>query len=338
MPHTLGPGFTAFVRRAAFATILTLSLLAAPLVVAQAQEPSKVPRVGVIGETSSTDPFLAAFRQGMRELGYTEGRSIVIEYRYAHGVVDRFPDLTAELIRLKVDVLVVGGSLAARAAKAQTTTIPIVFTLAGDPVGSGLVASLARPGGNATGLSSIISELGGKQLELLKAAVPQASRVTVLYNPVNLVGRSTLNGAREAARALAVELQVLEVRQPNELASAFLALTAWRAGALLALSDPVFGNELTHLSKLAAEHRLPAAYARREFAEAGGLMAYGPSYTDIYRRAATYVDKILKGAKPADLPVERPTRFELVINLKTAKALGLTIPQSVLGRADEIIQ
>jgi putative ABC transport system substrate-binding protein len=187
-------------------------------------------------------------------------------------------------------------------------------------------------------MSNLVPELSGKQLELLKAAVPQVSRVTVLYNPVNPVAESTLNGAREAARALAVELQVLEVRQPNELANAFSALAAWRAGALLALSDPVFGSDLAQLSKRAAKNRLPAMYASRRFAEAGGLLAYGPNYSDNYRRAATYVDKILKGTKPADLPVEQPTKFELVINLKTAKALGLTIPQSLLARADEVLQ
>jgi putative ABC transport system substrate-binding protein len=322
---------------AIFVVALALSIVAAPLD-ADAQQAGKVPRVGVIGETSPTDSFLVAFRQGLRELGYIEGRSIVIEYRYAHGALDQAPKLAAELIRLEVDVLMVGGTIAAQSAKALTTTVPIVFALAGDPVGSGLVASLARPGGNATGMSNLVPELSGKQLELLKAAVPQVSRVTVLYNPVNPVAGSTLNGAREAARALAVELQVLEVRQPNELANAFSALAAWRAGALLALSDPVFGSDLAQLSKRAAKNRLPAMYASRRFAEAGGLLAYGPNYSDNYRRAATYVDKILKGTKPADLPVEQPTKFELVINLKTAKALGLTIPQSLLARADEVLQ
>jgi len=216
---------------------LILSLLVAPLA-AHAQPPSQVPRVGVLGERSPTDPFLAAFRQGMRELGYTEGQSIVIEDRYTHGVLDRVPTLAAELLRLKVDVLVVGGTVAAQSAKALTTTVPIVFTRSGDPVGSGLVASLARPGGNATGLSTRVSGLSGKQIEILKTAVPQVSRVAVLYNPVNPSARPALDEMREAARALAVELHVLEVRQPNELASAFSALTAWRAEALLAISEP----------------------------------------------------------------------------------------------------
>jgi len=274
----------------------------------------------------------------MRELGYTEGQSIVIEYRYTHGVVDQIPTLVAELLRLGVDVLVVAGTVAAQSAKALTTTVPIVFTIPGDPVGSGLVASLARPGGNATGLSSRVSGLSGKQLELLKTAVPQVSRVAVLYNPVNPSARAALDDMLEAARALAVELHVLEVRQPHALASVFAALTAWRAEAVLAFSDPVLGNELAQLAQLAAEHHLPAMYLRREFVEVGGLLAYGVSFADNYRRAATYVDKILKGAKPADLPVEQPIKFELVLNLKTAKALGITFPPTLLIQADEVIQ
>jgi putative ABC transport system substrate-binding protein len=325
--------------RRAFISGASFVLLAAPLA-AEAQQVGKVPRIGVIRERSPTDRFLEAFRQGLRELGYAEGRRIVIEYRYAHGVVDRFSDLAAELIRLKVDVLLVGGTSAARSAKAQTTTVPIVFAVAGDPVGSGLVASLARPGGNVTGITalSVNSALSGKQFELLKAAVPQVSRVAVLYNPANPAAGSALDGTREVARALAVELQALEVRRPNQLESAFSTLTAWRAGALLAFSDPVFGSDLVQLSKLAAKNRLPAMYARREFAEAGGLLAYGASFSDNYRLAAVYVDKILKGAKPADLPVEQPTKFELIINMKTARTLGLTIPQSLLLRADQVIE
>jgi putative tryptophan/tyrosine transport system substrate-binding protein len=312
--------------------------VAAPIA-AGAQQVGKVPRIGVLGEKSPADPFLAAFRQGLRELGYTEGQNIVVEYRYANGTVDRFPELAAELIRLKVDVLVVGGAAAARAAKAKTKTVPIVFALPGDPVGSGLVASLNRPGGNATGTSTLLPELSRKQLELLKAAVPRVSRVTVLHNSAGRpVAGLALDATREAARALAVELQVLEVRAPNELVSAFAAARAQHADALLALSDPVLGNKLAQLAELAAKHRLPAIYVRREFAEAGGLLAYGPSFLDNYRRAATYVDKILKGAKPADLPVEQPTKVELVINLKTAKALGLTIPPSLLARADQVIE
>ena len=301
--------------------LLGFAALIGPLT-AKAQPARKVPRIGLIGEHSTGHPFLTAFRQGLRELGYIEGESVVIEYRYLHGVPDRAPALVAELIRLNVDVLVIGGAVSALAAKAQTTTVPIVFTTVGNPVGSGLVASLARPGGNATGLSVLVSpELTGKHLELLKTAVPKVSRVTVLYNPVNPITPPALDGAREAARVLAVELQVVEVRQRNELARAFSALTAWRAGAVLAIGDPVFGNELVQLSKLAAKNHLPAIYNRREFADGGDLLAYGPSFSDNWRRSATYVDKILKGAKPADLPVEQPTTLELVINLKTAKAV-----------------
>ncbi len=322
--------------RRAFIAAMTGGLLAAPLT-SKAQLAGKVPRIGVLGEQAPIDPSVAAFRQGLRELGYTEGQNIVIEYRYAHGVIDRFPKLAAELIGLKVDVLVVGGTAAAQSAKAATTAVPIVFVLPGDPVGSGLVASLARPGGNATGTSTVLTELSRKHLELLKAVVPRLSRVTVLYNPGTISG-TALKAAREAAHALAVELQVLEVRRPNELTSAFSVLTARRPDALLAMSDPVFGAELTQLANLAAMNRLPAIYGRKEFAEAGGLMAYGPNFPENYRRAATYVDRILKGATPADLPVEQPSKFELVINLKTAKALGLTIPQSLLLRADQVIE
>jgi putative ABC transport system substrate-binding protein len=316
---------------------LALGLLVTPLA-AEAQQPKKVPRVGVLEERSPTNPFLTVFRQGLRELGYTEGQNIVLEYRYAHGGVDQFPTLAAELLRLDIDVLVVEGTVAAQSAQALTTTVPIVFIVPGDPVGTRLVASLTRPGGNATGLSSFHSELSGKYVELLKTVVPQASRISVLYNPGNPSGRLALDGGREAAQALAVELQIVEVRQPHDLASAFAALTAWRAEALYAISDPVFGPRLAELAQLAATHHLPAIYVRREFAEVGGLLAYGPSWADNFRRAATYVDKILKGAKPADLPVEQPMKFELVINLKTARALGLTIPPSLLLLADEVIQ
>src|SRR6266487_3437444 len=269
--------------------ILILGLLVAPLA-AHAQQPAKVPRVGVLWERTPTDPFIAAFRQGLRELGYTEGQSIGIEERYAYGVVDRYPALMAELLDLNIDVLVVAGTNAAQAAKARTST------------------------------------------------VPQVSRVTVLYNAVNPVNRLALQEAREAARSLAMELQALEVRQGNDLASAFAALTAWRAEAVLAFPGPPFATELAHLAQLAAAHRVPAMFIRKEFVEVGGLLAYGPSYADNFRRAATYVDKILKGAKPADLPVEQPMKYELVINLKTTQALGLTMPPTFLFQADEVIQ
>jgi putative ABC transport system substrate-binding protein len=233
---------------------------------------------------------------------------------------------------------VVDGTPTTAVAKAATTTIPIVFTLAGDPVGTGLVASLARPGGNVTGLSNLTGELSGKQLQLLKEAIPPLTRVAILYNPINPATAAMLSRAKEAARALAVEVQPVEVREPGELASTFSAMSTGRAGAFLALADAVLTAQRGRLLDLAARNRLPAMYATRDWAEGGGLMAYGPSFADNFRRAATFVDKILKGARPADLPVEQPTKFELVINLKTAKALGLTIPQSVLLRADEVIQ
>ena len=318
--------------------LIGLAVLAAPSIAIAQQPAAKVPRIGVIGDQSPKEPRIEAFRQGLRELGYIEGKNIVIEYRYAYGVVDRFAELTAELLALKVDVLVVGGAVTAHTAKNQTTTVPIIFAIAGDPVGTGLVTSLSRPGGNVTGLSALITETSSKQLELLKAIAPKISRVAILINPVNSGSRLAVTRTREAARALALDVQVVEVRRRNELASAFAALTAWRAGAVLVVPDPMFGNELIEISRLAATYQLPAIYNRREFAEAGGLLAYGPSYSDNYRRAATYVDKILRGAKPADLPVEQPTRFELVINLKTAKLFGITIPQSVLVRADEVIE
>jgi putative ABC transport system substrate-binding protein len=323
--------------RRTFLGLATGALLAAPLAT-EGQQAGRVPRIGVLGDHWPGHPFIAAFRQEMLELGYTEGRNIAIEYRYAHGVADHFRALAAELINLKVDVLVVGGTPGAQAAKARTGTVPIVFALAGDPVGTGLVVSLAHPGTNCTGISVFHPEMSAKDLELLKTAVPQVSRVAILYNPLNPVSRPALDRVREAARVLSLELQLVEVRRPDQLANALSSVTASRAGALLAISDPLFGNALTDLAVLTARNRLPAIYNRKEFAEAGGLMAHGPSFSENYRRAAAYVDKILKGAKPADLPIEQPTKFELVINLKTAKALGLTIPQALLQRADQVIE
>jgi putative tryptophan/tyrosine transport system substrate-binding protein len=306
--------------------------------VTEAQAADKVPRIGVIGEFFPTHPFVAAFRQGLRELGYIEGESIVVEYRHAHGALDQVTNFAAELVRLKVDILVVGGTESAQLARAQTTTVPIVFATSGDPVASGLVATLGRPGGNATGLSILSPELSGKQLELLRAVVPKVPRVAVLYNPANPATGSLQDATRNAAGTLGVEPQFFEVHRPSELPNAFSALTRWRAGALLVLPDPVLGGELARIAKLAAAHRLPAMYVRREFTEVGGLLAYGPSFPDNYRRAAAYVDKILKGAKPADLPVQQPTKFEFVINIKAAKALGLNVPPSLLAQADAIIE
>jgi putative ABC transport system substrate-binding protein len=315
-------------------------LLAAPLA-ADAQQARKVPRIGFLGARapSESSPLIDAFRQGLRELGWVEGQNIVIDYRFAEGRLDRLPDLAAELVRLKVDIIVAHPTAGAVAAKNATGTIPIVMISVGDPIGLGLIASFARPGRNATGLSySAGLEIVGKQLELLKETVPKVRRVAILSNPANPSRPGAIKEVNLAARSLGVQLQILEARGPNEFDGAFAAMTTERVGALLVMLDAMFSLHRTRLADLAARSRLPAAYGSRESVEAGGLMSYGPSQRDLFRRSATYVDKILKGAKPADLPVEQPTKFELVINLKTAKALGLTIPQSVLGRADEVIQ
>ena len=326
-------------RRVGLVVALALSILSAP-VSANAQQRGKVPRIGYLGSSSpSAVPHLVdAFRQGLRDLGYVEGQNIAIEYRWAEGRLERLPNLAADLVRLKVDVIFGSNTPGTVAAKKATTTIPIVMAVVGDPVGSGLVASLGRPGGNVTGLSSLAVELGPKQLQLLKQAVPRVSRVAVLSNPATQSHVLALKEVEVAARSLGVQLQILEARGSEEFDRAFAAMTRERASALLVLSDPVFLVYRTRLADLAAKSRLPAMYGLREHAEAGGLMAYAANYADLYRRAATYVDKILKGAKPGDLPVEQPTKFELVINLKAAKTLGLTIPQSVLIRADQVIQ
>src|SRR5438105_7885867 len=311
---------------------LTLSLLAAPLA-ADAQQAGKVPRIGFLWVTSSSDrpSHLDAFRQRLRELGWVEGQNIVIDYRYAEGRVDRLPDLAAELVRLKVDLVVASaGTQAATAAKNATETIPIVMIYVRDPVGTGLIASLARPGGNVTGVSGSAGlEMFAKQLELLKEAVPKIRRVAILSNPDNAYRQPAIRQVNVAARSLGVQLQLLEARGPNEFDGAFAAMAKERVGALLVLSDAIFGSHRTRLADLAARSRLPAAFGVRDDVEAGGLMSYGPSFLDFYRRSAAYVDKILKGAKPADLPVEQPTKFELVINLKAAKALGLEVPPTL---------
>jgi len=282
-----------------------------------------------------------AFLQGLRDLGYVEGRNIVIEYRDAERKLERLPALAAELVALKVDVIVASGTLAALAAKQATRTLPIVFSPAGDPVGSGLVTSLARPGGNVTGLSAFAPELVGKRLELLKQAVPGVSRVAVLWQPGAFGERTEkdiLKRAEVAGRDLHLPLQFVEARGPADFARAFSDMSIARADALTVLASNMFVSERRRLVDLAAAKRLPAVYSARELVDAGGLMSYGANLADLNRRAATYVDRILKGTKPADLPVEQPAKFELILNLKTAKALGLTIPQSVLGRADEVIQ
>jgi putative tryptophan/tyrosine transport system substrate-binding protein len=315
-------------------------LFAAPLA-AEAQQAAKVARIGYLGGNRASSPHMhEAFLQGLRDLGYVEGRNVVIEYRDAEGKLERLPALAAELVALKVDVIVAANTRAALAAKQATRTLPIVFANASDPIASGLVTSLARPGGNVTGLSLLAPELAGKCMELLTQAVPGVSRVAFLWQPGGLPGaeRDMLKEADVAARALGVRLQVVEARGPADFDRAFSDMTKARAGALTMLANTMFLIERRRLVDLAAKNRLPTVYSLREFVDAGGLMAYGANVADLYRRAGTLVDKILKGTKPADLPVEQPTKFELVINLKTAKALGLTIPQSVLGRADEVIQ
>ena len=321
--------------------VLAIGILAAPLA-ADAQQAGRVFRIGYLGNAPPTTPetsrVLGAFRQGLRDLGYVEGQNLAIEWRFVEGRLERFPDFAAELVRFKIDLIVTATSPGIRAAKEATSTIPIVMAVAGDPVGDGFVASLARPGGNITGLTSLSTELGAKQLELLKQAVPKVSRVAVLSNPANQLRAPQLQVAEMAARSLGVQLHILEARGPNEFESAFASMTRKRAGALLVLTDPLFFLHRTRIADLAAKSRLPAVYALREHVEAGGLMAYGASLSDLFRRAATYLDKILKGAKPSDLPVEQATKFELVVNLKTARALGLTIPQLILIRADEVIQ
>jgi putative ABC transport system substrate-binding protein len=327
-------------KKAGLSSILVAVVLLAVGLSVEAHQAKKVPRVGVLWLYSPAiaSPFAEAFRQGLRELGYVEGKNIVIEYRHAEGKYDRLPSLAAELVRLNVDIIVTASTQAAQAGQQATRSIPIVMTVVSDPVESGLVGSLARPGGNVTGLSLMHPELSGKRLELLKEVVPKLSRVAVLSNLSNPIIPPLLRETEAAARAVGVQLQVVEVRGPIELDSAFGAMTRDRAGALVVLPDGIFQNERRRIAALAAKGRLPTMYAWREAVDDGGLMAYGASVPDILRRAATYVDKILKGTKPADLPVEQPLKFELVINLKTAKQIGLTVPQSVLYRADKVIR
>jgi len=329
--------------RRAFISGVTLSLLAAPFA-AEAQQPAKVTRIGFLATTNlATNPHLQeAFLQGLRDLGYVEGRNVVIEYRDAEGKLERLPALAAELVALKVDVIVAPGTPQALAAKQATRTVPIVFAVAGDPVGSGLVTSLARPGGNVTGLSSVTSDLVGKCLEQLTQVVPGVSRVAVLWQPGGFGERAEKDmqkAAEVAGRTLGVRLQFVEARRPADIDRAFSEMTRARAGALTVLGGgTMLFAERRRLVDLAAKNRLPAVYPWKDFVDAGGLLSYGANFPDLYRRAATYVDKILKGAQPGDLPIEQPTKFDLVINLKTAKALGLTIPPSLLQRADQVIE
>lgn len=315
-----------------------LVMLAIGTLPAGAQQPTKVPRIGVlISGSPTTHRFMAdAFRQDLRELGHIEGQNISLEYRWAEGKLDRLPDLAAELVRLKVDVIVVGGTTAVRAAKQATGTIPIVVFGAGNLVGAGLVASLARPGGNITGTHDLSPELSSKRLELLKETVPKLSRVAVLWNPTS--SARALREIEAAARTFGMQLQVLEVRTPDEFQGAYAAMIRQRADALVIVMDSFTLFHRRKLVDLSVKSRLPMVCEASEFASDGCLIAYGPDRLDAIRKAAGFVDRILKGAKPADLPIDQPTKFHLVINLKTAKALGVTIPQSLLARADHVIQ
>jgi len=325
--------------RRTFMAMLTGGIVVSPLAV-EAQQAGKVYRVGFLGNSSAAleANLVGPFREGLRELGYVEGRNIVIEYRWAEGKYERFPALIAELAALNVDVIVTAGTPAALAVKRTTPSIPLVMAAVGDPIGVGLVASLARPGGNVTGLSAIAPELEGKRLELLREVVPKLSHIAVLWNPDNPFHAGSLKETQAAAQVLGIKAQLVGVRISEEFPAAFAAIVRERPGALLVLADRIFLHNRARIVDFGAKHRLPGVYPYRELVEAGGLMSFGPSYPGMHRRAAHYVDKILKGSKPADLPVEQPATFELIINLKAAKALGLTIPQSLLLRADEVIQ
>jgi putative ABC transport system substrate-binding protein len=321
-------------------TVFTLcAILFALCSSVQAQQQTTIPRIGYLGgATGSAEARIEALRQGLRELGYVEGKNIVIEWRYAEGKPDRERALAAELVRLKVDVIVTVGSTATRAAKEATSTIPIVMTQDPDPIGNGFVASLARPGGNITGLSNVNRELSGKRLELLKEVIPGLSRVAVFGTSTFPGTAQNLKETELVAGALRIQLQYLDVLDPKDIETAFRGASKGRAEAVLVLGGSVLNPQRARVVELAAKRRLPTIYGIRESVEAGGLMSYGPSGNDLTRRAATYVDKILKGAKPAELPVEQPTKFEFIINLKAAKQIGLTIPPNVLARADKVIR
>jgi putative ABC transport system substrate-binding protein len=319
---------------------LTLGTLTAPLT-AGAQQAAKVPRIGVLhpGTPAGSSHLFEAFKQGLREHGYVEGRSIILERRYGEARAERISELAAELVRIKVDLIVTSTDVGIAAVKQQTQTIPIVMANSTDPVGTGFVASLARPGGNVTGFSMMVPELSAKRLELLKEVAPGLSRVAIIWNPEVRGGVLDYKETEAAARSLRLQLQSVEVSRADDFNRAFSAVASGRAEALIVsvLNPPAFANR-DQIVSFAQRNRLPSMYGLKEFADAGGLMAYGPNAAELWRRAATYVDKILKGAKPGELSVEQPNKFELVINLKTAKALGLTIPQSLLRRADHVIQ
>ena len=326
-------------QRREFITVIGAAVAAGPFL-AQAQQPAKVPRIGFLGNSTAAleSNLVGAFREGLRDLGYEEGRNIVIEYRWAEGVYGRFPVLIAELVALKVDAIVTAGTPASVAVKNATTTIPLVMVAVGDPVATGLVASLARPGGNITGLTSMSVEMEGKRLELLREVSPKISHIAVLWNAASPIQVIEEEEVRAAAQVLGMKMLTLGVRTREQIDEALAAIMRERPDALLVLADRLFLHHRTRIMDFAAQEHLPGVHAYRELVEAGGLMSYGPSYADMHRRAATYVDKILKGAKPGDLPVERPTKFELVVNLRAARALGLAIPPAVILRADELIE
>ena len=324
-------------RRREFITLLGGAAVTWPLAT-RAQQSEKNPRIGYLSP-SAMQPRDEAFRQRLQELGYVEGKNIVIEYRFAEGKFDRLPALAEELVRLEVDVIVSVVTQASLAAKHATRTIPIVFVAVSDPLGTGLVASLARPDANVTGTAAMSADVVGKSLELLREAVPAVSRVAVIWNPDNAIFQAQmLRDTQLAAGRLGIELRTVAVRGPDEFEPAFAGIASTQAGALMVLSDPAYSPHAARMADLANKSRLPAMYSIREYAVAGGLMAYGTNFTVLFRRVADYVDKILKGTKPADLPVEQPTKFEFVINLKAAKAIGLAIPPTLLARADEVIE
>lgn len=331
---------SAFIPQHSVLVVALCATLFALCLSAGAQQSNKIPRIGFLSALfPTTNPArIEAFRQGLRDVGYVEGKNIIIEYRYAERKFDRLPALATELVRLKVDVIVTSASQETRAAKEATNTIPIVMTNVGDPVETGFVASLARPGDNITGLSTLSRELSGKRLELLKEIIPKLTRVAVLGNSTSPGNADTLKELEVAAQALKLQLQYLDVLSVNDIETAFRAVGKERADAVIVLSGSILTSQRRQIIDLAVKSRLPASYARPEFVESGGLMTYGVSLIDNFRRAASYVDKILKGAKPGDLPVEQPTKFELVINLKAAKQIGLTIPPDVLARADRVIR
>jgi putative ABC transport system substrate-binding protein len=324
-------------------TIICLALSAVLFALsmsADAQQPTKIPRIGYLAAValSANSARTEAFRQGLRELGYVEGKNILIEWRSAEGKADRLASLAAELVRLKVDVIVTGGTIVTRAAKEATNTIPIVMTQDSDPVRNGIVASLARPGGNITGLSTLAPELSGKRLELLKEIIPKLSRVAVIGASTNPGNELLIREVELAAKAFGLQLQYLDVRDPKDIETAFRAASKGRADGVLVLTGTALLSRRTQVVELAVKNRLPVIYHRSDYVEDGGLMFYGVNLTDLNRRAATYVDKILKGRTPADLPVEQPMKFEFIINLKAAKQIGLTIPPNVLVRADRVIR